>query len=486
MIPTQIDTHCSYQQRCRQSLQSHYKNLHSLPARIRREIHLAFSVDFSSLDRMMIHHCSKYGPAPRPASRMLRSLLLSVLHGTHSITKWVNILRSQPIYAIISGFDHNDVPGVGTFYDFISRLWLSDDNNLSSHIHLPRKKVKKPKHKGEKADSIEKVTVASKMENYINYPIKNNQAFSILFKVFEQFLTISHTQGLINLNNLFLAGDGTPVVTARRYRHRKLKDLEKSDSTPAETRYFSQPDCDIGWDSSRECFYFGYNLYLLTDVKRDLPIFPILNPASKHDSLGFLDAWFNMKYLLPNAKVTSIALDSAHDVMAYYKYFQKENITPYIDLNKRAKKPNFREGFHINEDGYPVCPLGKQMIAAGTDYTRMRIKYTCPLRKHLVSKTISTCNESVTDNIGGCSVYLFHKDNPRYFNIPARTSSLWKQNYNKRTSSERCNKRIKIDFKLEDGKYRSSKMWYFRLYCIMMCQHLNAWSIPMGSEPWMN
>mgnify|MGYP003299999974 CR=1 FL=1 len=31
-----------------------------------------------------------------------------------------------------------------------------------------------------------------------------------------------------------------------------------------------------------------------------------------------------MKYLLPNAKVTSIALDSAHDVMAYYKYFQKE------------------------------------------------------------------------------------------------------------------------------------------------------------------
>ena len=49
-------------------------------------------------------------------------------------------------------------------------------------------------------------------------------------------------------------------------------------------------------------------------------------------------------------------------------------------------------------------------------------------------------------------------------------------------SSERCNKRQKIDYKLEDGRYRSSKMWYCRLFSIMMCQHLDAWALPKTSH----
>ena len=43
---------------------------------------------------------------------------------------------------------------------------------------------------------------------------------------------------------------------------------------------------------------------------------------------------------------------------------------------------------------------------------------------------------------------------------------------------ERSNKREKIDYKLEDGRHRSSKMWYCRLYAIMMLQHLDAWEMP--------
>ena len=45
-------------------------------------------------------------------------------------------------------------------------------------------------------------------------------------------------------------------------------------------------------------------------------------------------------------------------------------------------------------------------------------------------------------------------------------------------SVERSNKREKIDYKLEDGRHRSSKMWYCRLYAIMMLQHLDAWEMP--------
>lgn len=32
----------------------------------------------------------------------------------------------NPLYAILSGFEPGNTPGVGTFYDFINRLWNSD------------------------------------------------------------------------------------------------------------------------------------------------------------------------------------------------------------------------------------------------------------------------------------------------------------------------------------------------------------------------
>ena len=52
---------------------------------------------------------------------------------------------------------------------------------------------------------------------------------------------------------------------------------------------------------------------------------------------------------------------------------------------------------------------------------------------------------------------------------------------NARTSAERSNKREKLDFKLEDGRHRSTKMWYCRLYHILMLQHLDAWDMPYES-----
>ena len=64
------------------------------------------------------------------------------------------------------------------------------------------------------------------------------------------------------------------------------------------------------------------------------------------------------------------------------------------------------------------------------------------------------------------------------FNNPPRSSNEWKLEYNARTSAECSNKREKLDFKLEDSRHRSTKMWYCRLYGIMMLQHLDAWEMP--------
>ena len=88
------------------------------------------------------------------------------------------------------------------------------------------------------------------------------------------------------------------------------------------------------------------------------------------------------------------------------------------------------------------------------------------------------CEHPCSGSKYGRTVHVQQKDNPRLSNIPPRDSKEWELEYNKRTSVERSNKREKTDYKLEDGRHRSSKMWYCRLYAIMMLQHLDAWKMP--------
>ena len=74
-------------------------------------------------------------------------------------------------------------------------------------------------------------------------------------------------------------------------------------------------------------------MLVAANSESDLPVFPLLNPASKHDSLGFLETWFRMKAFLPDLHVSKWLLDSAHDAMPYYIYCSKNHIQPFIDLN---------------------------------------------------------------------------------------------------------------------------------------------------------
>ena len=92
-----------------------------------------------------------------------------------------------------------------------------------------------------------------------------------------------------------------------------------------------------------------------------------------------------------------------------------------------------------------------------------------------------TCENPCSNAKYGRTIHLVLKDNPRLFNNPPRSSKEWKLEYNARTSAERSNKREKIDFKLESGRHRSTKMWYCRLYHILMLQHLDAWDLPSES-----
>ena len=249
-------------------------------------------------------------------------------------------------------------------------------------------------------------------------------------------------------------------------------------------KYYPNPDsiARSTWDIiDRFWNHHGYDLYMLvaSDSESDLPVFPLLNPASKHDSHGFLLNFFRMKSFLPDFHVTKILLDSAHDAMPYYEYFKRVHITPFIDLNgKGGVKLPYKNDFTIGKDGVPVCKDGRRMNHDGSEPSKYRVKFRCPLASR---KYGCTCEHPCSDSKYGRTVHVAMKDNPRLFNIPPRDSDEWKLEYNARTSAERSNKREKLDFKLEDGRHRSTKMWYCRLYHILMLQHLDAWDMPYES-----
>ena len=149
---------------------------------------------------------------------------LSIDFKVTSLTEWAAQLKMNPLHAILSGFEPGNTPGVGTFYDFINRLWNSDDDHMSPHIHPLKTKVKKPKTKGTKADSVEKVTVANLLPVLENTDFElDEQPYSSLFAIYQkEFLDVSVSTGLIHSDALALAGNGMPVVTSHRERKKRI------------------------------------------------------------------------------------------------------------------------------------------------------------------------------------------------------------------------------------------------------------------------
>lgn len=103
-------------------------------------------LDLSQTTSILLGSYSKFGPAPRDPVSMLRSYLLSIKLKITSITDWVSRLKECPLYAIISGFSPDDVPGIGTFYDFFRHIWNSEQKHLSVQLRHKKKKNSKGKN----------------------------------------------------------------------------------------------------------------------------------------------------------------------------------------------------------------------------------------------------------------------------------------------------------------------------------------------------
>ena len=136
--PFNFGGHSAYQNRVLTQLRKYYPDaVNSLPASTWQLIEKFWNLDLSQVDIIMQDRYSSFGPAPRLPSDMMRAILVAVALKITSYTKFATDLKENHLHAILCGFTIGDTPGVGTFYDFQKRLWLSDDKNISNPIHPP-------------------------------------------------------------------------------------------------------------------------------------------------------------------------------------------------------------------------------------------------------------------------------------------------------------------------------------------------------------
>ena len=130
-----------------------------------------------------------------------------------------------------------------------------------------------------------------------------------------------------------------------------------------------------------------------------------------------------MKSFLPDYTVSKVLLDSAHDAMSYYQYFKRENITPFIDLNGKGRRPPiYKNDFTIDKDGVPICLSGYRMRRDGIEVAKGRMKFKCPKISYAGGGISCTCETPCSNAKYGRTVHLVLKDNPRLFNTPPRSS----------------------------------------------------------------
>lgn len=136
-----------------------------------------------------------------------------------SLTVWVEKIKSDDLLVLLIGCSPNSLPPLGSYYDFINRLWLSDS---SSDKELRQKLAKYPKDskpkgkapgKNKRLPNKHPDIVRKTVDYFISGRTFDARFEGLLQRLFLIAVVPSMDLGLIPNDNLTIAGDGTCVHT---------------------------------------------------------------------------------------------------------------------------------------------------------------------------------------------------------------------------------------------------------------------------------
>jgi len=440
-----------------------------------------------NLDPVGLHLRPHYSDTGRPAinqPEILRSFILMMDLKVQGITEWVSLLQSDDLLALMIGCPSDSLPPLGSYYDFINRLWLQNPKNqrLGRKDLFPYNKnwkAFKKQGKGKKLPNrhpgITKV-VADRILSGKNFIFHYEKLLQELFSLIA--IVPSIELGLISKDGITVSGDGTCVhAHTSPYGHKVCDCLENGITDCTCNRHYSDPDAAWGWDSDLETSFFGHTLYLLThhneDLKIDLPLHIRILDARRHDSVSALVSLAEFKDICPDLKIKNLCLDSAHDNYPTYNLCKEWAISPFIDLNSNRGKPkSIPDTVTIDKDGTPLCQSGFRMVYCGNDYTRSRIKWRCPVA--CGKENSCSYKDSCSPSTYGRCIYTKPDWDIRLYPPVVRGTKEFQKVYNNRTGSERVNNRILNDYHLHSMRIHGKKRFSFFTMIAGINIHLDA------------
>lgn len=440
------------------------------------------------LDPIGQHLAPYYSHTGRPAEyqpQIIRSFLLMMDIDQISIKNWIHSLHHDPLLAFLIGCEPDSVPSLGSHYDFIDRLWLRS-KEIQKRERKRKHKVnffKKPKKiklkKGEKLPTKNPGVVKKVASFFLSGRSVKMNFEKLLQEIFVLAAIIpSISLGLIVKESLTVAGDGTCLpVPSSPYGIKDCDCLKNGVWNCKCDRRYSDPDARWGWDSSKEQWFYGHSIYLLSthnkDLKADLPLYFRFVGANRHDSVSGVVAMAEFRELCPDLPIHNILLDSAHDNYPTYHLCSEWNMIPFIDLNPSSNgNLTYPGAVTVNEKGVPICMEGSPMVNWGICNDKNRRKWRCPFACGKIQECshLQECSPSSYGRV----IYTKPSDDPRIFTPVPRGTKAFKDMYKIRTCSERVNNRVLNDYKVEHMKTRGKKRYSFFTMLAGILIHLDA------------
>lgn len=426
-----------------------------------------------------------YPNSGRPAKNqqgIIRSLVLMLDLQKHSITNWALEVRNDLLLFDICGFDSPNAPSVASYYDLLVRFWLASHKKhvkgkckLKSFVSKPKQKLKSNQKLPNKHTGI--------VKKLVSYAINGRLPDFRPEKILQQFLArclvdSSAKMGLLgDTSSLSVAFDGSPFYSGASHYGIKVCDCRSKGIFSCKCpRRYSDPNAKWGWDSYREKWFFGDTLFNVTasDSPNDLPIYIRMVQASRHDSVTTVFALRDIHNIYPEFKFKNFIADGAMDNYPTYELLDHYNIMPFIALDSRTKAKYHYDHPDIlcfDDKGRPICHGGIPYLNWG--YNKPKgLKYRCWFAcKGQEPPKECKCSNSKYGRV----IYIKPNYDPRLFTPVPRYSQVFKDKFKTRTSVERTNKRIFIDYAVEEFKSQSTMLRFSLATFAAVNIHLDAW-----------
>jgi hypothetical protein len=438
-----------------------------------------------NLDNLLPIVKSLYPNFGRPAKNqqgIIRSLILMLDLQEYSITNWASIVKSDKLLFDICGFETQNAPSVASYYDLLSRLWLSSHSEHIRKKSRTRKFHPKPSKKlkaNQKLPNKRSGIVKRLVNKLINAKLPKSRPEEILQKFLARCVVdYSGKLGLLgNPSDISVAFDGSPYYSSASHYGVKVCDCKSKGIHNCKCpRRYSDPDATWGWDSYRERWFFGNTLFNVTasDSPNDLPIYLKIVQASRHDSVTTIFALRDIFELYPNLKFKNFLADGAMDNYPTYELLKHYDMLPFISLDSRTKaKFNYQHPSILcfDDKGRPICHGGIPYYNWG--YSKPKgIKYRCWFTCH-GQEPPEECKCS--NSKYGKVVHIKPDYDLRMFPPVPRYSQTFKDKFKTRTSVERSNKRMFVDYHIENVRSQSSKLRFSMATFAVINIHSDAW-----------